>query len=707
MLRGRVKRLATVCVALASLASALAQPPAPADASAPPLPTTQELEGLLAAFDVPGVSIATLKQCEVDEAVMAGRASLDPPAAVTPATVFEAASLSKPVFAWLVMQLVDEKVIDLDRPMAETFRYARIPDQAAYVQLTPRMVLSHRTGLPNWVDEATDFHRRTAPIPFKAPPGTAYSYSGEAFQLLQAFVEHKTGRTLQALFQARLGRWMPHSTFTRPLPAGSVASRGYRSAKQAAAGRDMSNLSDRAMAASSLVTTARDYARFLSLVCKREGLSRAAYDEMLRPQSPVPAGESPFRTSYSLGWAIADLGGTTLIGHDGNNDQYRAFAGFVNESREGIVILTNGANGQGLIDSLLQPPPAPKAGLSAPETVFEAFWATYNERYALFGVKHIDWDAAYRVYRPRVSATTTNEELWALLGTIVTLLNDVHVSLSDPEAGRRVRSGGRSIGVGPFDNGEFSLDLVAKAYATRGLRAAADGALHHGWLAGDIGYLHIGRFRDPDASARATDEALTALAGAKGLVLDVRHNGGGDDRVGQAIASRFVTSPRPYMSVAMRRPGPVPASFLDPVEWRLAPAGPVQFTQPIVLLVNSRSISAAENFALALRAVPHAVVVGETTAGAMADIATQRLPNGWLVTVPLNLFRDVQGQSWEGIGITPDLWVKNERAEVASGTDRALQVALDFLRAGAVRPRDRSAQRPAALRAAGATPSQE
>jgi CubicO group peptidase (beta-lactamase class C family) len=681
-------------LALAALVSALAQRPTAAavpDAGPPPLPTPQELEGLLTAFDVPGLAMATLKNCEPEGTpLVAGQASLNPAHAVTPATVFEAASLSKPVFAWLVMQLVDEKVIDLDRPLAETFDYARIPDKAAYARLTPRMVLTHRTGLPNWVDGDTDFHRRSAAIAFRFPPGTAHSYSGEAFQLLQAFVEKKTGRTLQALFQARLGRWMPHSTFTRPLPAGTTASRGYRSTRPPDGGRDMTNLSDRAMAASSLVTTAEDYARFLSLVCKGQGLSREAYDEMLRPQSPVPPGETPFPTSHGLGWAITDLGGTTLVGHDGNNDQYRAFAGFVRESRDGIVVLTNGANGQALIDAVLQPPPARKAGLSPPEAVFEEFWALYNEGYALFGVKHVDWDAVYRVYRPRVGPSTTDDELWALLSQVIGLLNDVHVTVSDPQSGRRLRSGGRSIGVGPFDNGEFSLDLVAKTYAERGLQPAADGALHYGWLAGEIGYLHIGRFRDPDASARATDEAIAALGGAKGFVLDVRHNGGGDDRVGQAIASRFVAASRPYMTVAMRRAGRVPAAFLAPVEWRLDPAGPVQFTRPVVLLVNSRSISAAENFALAMRVVPHATVIGETTAGVMADTATKVLPNGWRVTVPVNLFRDIHGVCWEGIGITPDLWVKNERTEVAAGTDRALQTALDFLRGGAVQPRERS-----------------
>lgn len=688
-----MKRSASCCLALAALCSALPHP-AVAEASPPP-PTVPELEGLLAAFDVPGVAVVTLKACEPEgEAIVAGRALLDPATPVTPATVFEAASLSKPVFAWLVMQMVDEKLIDLDRPMAETFDYPRIPDKTAYAKLTPRMVLAHRTGMPNWVDEGRNFHTRTAPIPFTSPPGMAHSYSGEAYQLLQAFVEKKTGRSLQALFKERLGRWMPQSTFTRPLPAGTTPSRGYRSAKQAAGGRDMVTLTDRAMSASSLVTTAQDYARFLSLVCKREGLSRAAYGEMIKPQSPVPAAQSPFPTSYGLGWAISDMGGATLISHGGNNGEYRAFAGLVNDSREGIVILTNGANGQALIDALLQPPPAPPAGLSPPESVFEAFWAGFNQGYSLFGVKHVDWDAVYRVYRPRVSARTTDDELWALLGQVIRLLNDVHVSLRDLKADRSVRSGGGSTGTGAFDNGEFSLELVAKAYATKALRPTADGALHYGWLPGEIGYLRIARFADVDASARGTDEALAALAGAKGLLVDVRHSGGGDDRVGQAIASRFVASPRPYMTVAMRRAGPLPAAFLDPVEWRLAPAGPMQFTKPIVLLVNSRSISAAENFALALRAVPQAVLIGETTAGAFADIATQTLPNGWLVTVPFNLFRDSNGQSWEGIGITPDLWVRNERAEVAAGTDRTLQLALDFLRAGAVQPRDRSAQRP-------------
>ncbi len=258
------------------------------------------------------------------------------------------------------------------------------------------------------------------------------------------------------------------------------------------------------------------------------------------------------------------------------------------------------------------------------------------------------------------------------------------------------RSGGRSIGIGPFDNGEFSLDLIGTSYATDSLVSALDGVFHYGWLSDSIGYIHIGRFRDPEASADVIDAALRDLEGVSGLVVDVRHNGGGNDRAGQAIASRLVVKPHLYMTVAMRKIGQVPPTFAAPVEWWLKPAGPKQYTGPVVLLVNSRSISAAENFALAMRAAPHALVMGETTAGVMADAATQPLPNGWEVGVPVNVFRDANGVSWEGAGVMPDLWVKNTQADVEAGQDRVLETAVDFLRAGAVQPHNRSAQEPTA-----------
>ncbi len=165
--------------------------------------------------------------------------------------------------------------------------------------------------------------------------------------------------------------------------------------------------------------------------------------------------------------------------------------------------------------------------------------------------------------------------------------------------------------------------------------------------------MHISWFRNSEASARAIDTVVNTLEDAKGIVIDVRHNCGGEDRAGRTIASLFVAEPRPYMSVAMRKLGQLLPAFAKPVAWQLEPLGPKQYTGPIVLLVNGRLISVAENFAVAMRAAPHALIMGEMTAGMMADTGTQPLPNGWEVSVPVNQFRDANGISWEGVDITP------------------------------------------------------
>ena len=230
------------------------------------------MQTLLEGFQVPGLAMASLRDCEPVAVSSHGMADLQQRQAVTDTTLFEAASLSKPVFAYLVLRLVDEGIIDLDRPLAEEFAYARILDQAAYARITPRMILAHSTGLPNWVGDAGDAARQD-PIAFADEPGAAYSYSGEAFALLQAFVEHKTGRSLQQLFEAHLGELMPHSGFDLEVlgrAAGELElSRGYASTARPQNNRPLRSLQS-GQAAGSLLTTARDYARF-----PRPGLPRS------------------------------------------------------------------------------------------------------------------------------------------------------------------------------------------------------------------------------------------------------------------------------------------------------------------------------------------------------------------------------------------------------------------------------------------------
>ena len=358
---GRLPRALTLCLVAATGSEAPAQTPidAPASPSATPgagttaskLPDADVLTAMLKRFDVPGLAIATLDDCEPDVVVTLGAADLGTNAPVTSATAFEAASLTKPLFAYLVMQLVDEGAIDLDAPLAATFDYPRITDRDAYAKLTPRVILSHRTGLPNWAGDTDDPVRRDV-IAFVSPPGTAYSYSGEAYELLRAYVERRTGVPLATLFERRLGDLMPLSTLSADVPAEVERSRGYRAASEPGSGRDLEG--GAGGAAGGLVTTIGDYAAFLSHVCRGRGLSDDAYAEMLEPHSPVPPGDPFAPTSWSLGWGVLPAGPETIFLHDGNNDEYRALAAFTRESREGYVFLTNGADGGDLIGAVME-----------------------------------------------------------------------------------------------------------------------------------------------------------------------------------------------------------------------------------------------------------------------------------------------------------------------------------------------------------------
>lgn len=334
-----------------------------------------------------------------------------------------------------------------------------------------------------------------------------------------------------------------------------------------------------------------------------------------------------------------------------------------------------------------------ETGRDDPQAAFEAFWSLFDENYALFGPKHVDWDAVYGVYRPRVTAQTSREELFAIFTEATNLLNDVHVTVEDARAGRRSRSGGRSLGTGPFDTGVFSLDLIASAYAPEGLQARAGNIIHFGWLKGGVGYAHLSAFKYPTSSEQAIDEIVGTFEGARAIIIDVRQNGGGSDKVGQLVANRFAAETRLYMTVARRVSETDRYAFGEAVEWRVSPGGPDQFTGPVIILANSRTISAAENFIMAMRENPRAVVIGETTAGVMADAYTMRIANDWSFGVPINLFRDSRGVCWEGIGLAPDLWITNDPADIEARRDRVLETALAFA-AKDMRPRERMRVKP-------------
>ena len=320
-----------------------------------------------------------------------------------------------------------------------------------------------------------------------------------------------------------------------------------------------------------------------------------------------------------------------------------------------------------------------------PELNFEYVWKSMDRSYAQFGVEHADWGMLHRIYRPQVTAATTDAELWDILVAMLGTLNDAHVCLGD---GQRRVCGGLT---GDTRAEDFSLDLVKTKYLHGKSADALEGSYTSGWLTDRIGYLHIGDLKDGlGPTAQAIDSLMREFANAQALVIDVRANPGGTGRAAELVASRFADRRRQYMRVQTRY-GPGHDDFWPTEYSALEPEGPIRFTRPTVLLTHRHSESGAEHFAMAMRVLPHVTVVGDLTGGAFSAQFPDRLPNGWTLWVAFKVSRDLQGVCWDGIGVPPDLRVLNTPAEIAAGTDRQLEFALRLLERGAPEPQDEAA----------------
>jgi CubicO group peptidase (beta-lactamase class C family) len=304
-----------------------------------PALTSEWLTALRAAMraeHVPNVAVGVVRGdgTIVDTVVSSGAQ------AATDGGIFEAASLTKPVFAALVMSLVRDGVIRLDAPLSTYPGWPRMSDPRAEA-ITAAMVLSHSSGLGN--DDA-DSGKRLA-----FDPGHGWRYSGAGYRYVQRVIEHVTGQSLDELLRTRIFAplGMERTTVVDAARPGFPWFVGHDRA-----GRPMPpDRFARASASTSLRTTARDYARFLLAVMDggRDGspLRRADVAAMLDPRVFV---DSSLGIRWGLGWALA---GPVLF-HWGSNPGFKSFV-FADRSRHvGVVMLTDGDNGLELAPRLVR-----------------------------------------------------------------------------------------------------------------------------------------------------------------------------------------------------------------------------------------------------------------------------------------------------------------------------------------------------------------
>ena len=260
---------------------------------------------------------------------------------VSDSSVFEAASLSKPVFAYAVLQLVDQGLVDLDIPIADYYEYEAIAHDNRHRQITPRMVLTHSPGFPNW-------RPRGGELTIDREPGSEFSYSGEGFVYLQHAVMDLTGETLDQLARRLvfdpLGMtsssyvWQESFEHVVALPHGSDGEILRKNKPTAGAGN----------AAASLHTTALDYARFMRAVMHGTGLADSTAKAMLAAQIVIDSG-----VTWGLGIGLQDNAYGSGFWHWGDNSGYKAYVIGYPEHGIGVVWFTNSQHGQSLLESML------------------------------------------------------------------------------------------------------------------------------------------------------------------------------------------------------------------------------------------------------------------------------------------------------------------------------------------------------------------
>lgn len=328
---------------------------------------------------------------------------------------------------------------------------------------------------------------------------------------------------------------------------------------------------------------------------------------------------------------------------------------------------------------------------------FEAFFKVFEENYALFDVKQIDWKSEYEYYSEQVTEKTTDDELFNIFQEILAKLNDKHCYIyrfNEIYFSGFGLSSLNYLDLLSFDfrvpTNDFSLKLIEKKYLTEfekslkvksflppiGIRKV----FTTGWLKDSIAYLHMTEMSNKsDEVHNSISSFLEKYQKANGFIIDIRDNIGGYSLPVKELAENFTSQKRIYAISRLRNPDSI-YSFQEPDYWEIKPKTESKYcNQPIAILVNENTQSAAELFTLMMKTIPTVKVFGNTTSGVFADTHIGKLPNGWEYRLSTRKTNDLNDKSYEGIGIAPDTLIVNTRLDIENSIDNVIENAIKYL----------------------------
>jgi len=277
-------------------------------------------------LQLPGLSIAIIENQKIVYYRALGLKNTETKDSVDKNTLFEAASMTKPVFAYAVIKLANKHIIDLDTPLYKYYPYSYVNNDERYKLITARMCLSHTTGFPNW--------RSGNDLTINTNPGTKYSYSGEGIEYLGIVIQHKIGKPLQDIIQDEVftplniqhAYFIENDYLKEHMASGhtnnKVTGRSYLKYPQMAYG---------------LHIEAKEYAKFVIALMQEINMPNSTFKTMSVPQIEIVHGKS-----ICLGIFMQQTPFGIKYKHGGDNgDQFHCDFEFYKDLKVGYVYFTN------------------------------------------------------------------------------------------------------------------------------------------------------------------------------------------------------------------------------------------------------------------------------------------------------------------------------------------------------------------------------
>ena len=364
--------------------------------------------------------------------------------------------------------------------------------------------------------------------------------------------------------------------------------------------------------------------------------------------------------------------------------------------------------------------------INDPEYNFEVLWETFKDHYAYFELRNVDPEKMYAEYRPKVTAATTDAELFLVLYEMLESFDDGHIGIEATneieEEAERLYLEREKKEKEAEENSEEELRnynvaaQVAEKYIPEG-KSIKNGNLRWGKLKNNVGYFQLNQmmgmadygisdtlsFRDYWMTyfekmetvengnedemigiRESLDVIMTDLQNTDALIIDVRFNGGGKDEVGMAVLERLNDKER----MVFTKKGKMGNGF-TPLVKVTQTSSKNAYSKPVYLLISCESASATEIMTLSSLSLPNITRIGSRTEGVFSDVLDKELPNGWKIGLSSEVYLDLNGNNYEGKGIAPDVEIGYERdtqkflqkviADLAVSGDQAIEKSIELI----------------------------